>query len=166
MCINIIPDTARGAVFFIMWVSTLFWSPWRNNDYYKGFTPETRKRPRADAVKSTHLKPSCHRTGTTTVPYPKPECDLRYQRIRLLAPSRATSFNTSRRKHSPTKRNPVACPRDGPGLSAHWPHCPGTNPPIYPSSLPLACGNLLLSNIFPKSHGLRPDLRAHLHITF
>jgi hypothetical protein len=29
---------------------------------------------------------------------------------------------------------------------------PGATPPIYPSSLPLACGNRL-SNIFPKSHG-------------
>jgi hypothetical protein len=29
---------------------------------------------------------------------------------------------------------------------------PGANPPIYPSSLPLASGNLF-SNIFPKSHG-------------
>jgi hypothetical protein len=38
---------------------------------------------------STHLKPSCHRTGTMTVPHPKPECDLRYQRIPLLAPPRA-----------------------------------------------------------------------------
>jgi hypothetical protein len=46
----------------------------------QGFTPETRKRLRADAVKSTHLKPSGHRTGTTTVPCPKPECVQRYQR--------------------------------------------------------------------------------------
>ncbi len=30
---------------------------------------------------------------------------------------------------------------------------PGTNPPIYPSSLSLPCGNLF-SNIFPKSHGI------------
>ena len=52
---------------------------------------------------------------------------------------------------------------------------PGTNPPIYPSSLPLACGNLL-SNIFSKSHGFfslalpsphpprRPyPTRSHIH---
>ncbi len=50
------------------------------NRLSQGFTPETRKRLRADAVKSTYLKPSCHRTGTTTVPYPKPECVQRYQR--------------------------------------------------------------------------------------
>ncbi len=50
----------------------------------QGFTPKTLKRPRADAVKSTYLKPSCHRTGTTTVPRPKPERDPRYQRIPLL----------------------------------------------------------------------------------
>ena len=29
---------------------------------------------------------------------------------------------------------------------------PGPNPPIYPSTLPLTCGNKL-SNIFPKNHG-------------
>ena len=46
----------------------------------KGFTPKTRKRLRADAVKSTHLKPSCHQTGTTTAPRSTPECDLPYQR--------------------------------------------------------------------------------------
>jgi hypothetical protein len=51
----------------------------------QGFTPKTRKRPRTDAVKSTHLKPSCHRTGTTTVPRPKLEHDPRYQSIPLLA---------------------------------------------------------------------------------
>ena len=34
----------------------------------QGFTPKTRKRPCADFVKSTHLKSSCHHTGTTTVP--------------------------------------------------------------------------------------------------
>ncbi len=32
-------------------------------------------------------------------------------------------------------------------------HSPGVKPPIYPSSLPLECGNLL-SNIFPKRHGM------------
>ena len=58
----------------------------------QGFTPKTRKRPRVDVIKSTHLKPSFHLTGTTTVPHPKPECDLRYQRIPLLDPPRATSF--------------------------------------------------------------------------
>ncbi len=46
----------------------------------KGFTPKPRKRLCADAVKSTHLKPSCHLTGTTTAPHSTPECDLRYQR--------------------------------------------------------------------------------------
>ncbi len=51
----------------------------------QGFTPKTRKRLLPDSVKSTHLKPSCHRTGTTTVTLPKPECDPRYQRIPLLA---------------------------------------------------------------------------------
>ena len=53
--------------------------------------------------------------------------------------------------HSPTKRNAVACPRNGPGLPPTGPS-PGANPPIYPSSLPLASGNPL-SSIFPKSHG-------------
>jgi hypothetical protein len=83
----------------------------------QGFTPKTTN---ADSLKITHLKPSGHHTGTTTVPCPKLECDLRYQRIPLLVPPRATSFETCRRKHSPTKRNPAACPRDGPGLPAHW----------------------------------------------
>ncbi len=51
----------------------------------QGFTPKTRNRPCADGVKITHLKPPCHRTGTTTVPRPKPDCEPRYQRIPLLA---------------------------------------------------------------------------------
>ncbi len=51
----------------------------------QGFTPKTRKRPRADTVKSTYLKPSWHHRGTTTVPRPKPECDPLYQRIPLLS---------------------------------------------------------------------------------
>ena len=50
----------------------------------QGFTPKTRKWPCTDTVKITHLKTPCHRTGTTTVPRPKPECDPRYQRILLL----------------------------------------------------------------------------------
>ncbi len=50
----------------------------------QGFTPKPRKRPRSDTVKNTYLNPSCHSTGTTTVPHPKPECDPRYQRIPLL----------------------------------------------------------------------------------
>jgi hypothetical protein len=35
---------------------------------------------------------------------------------------------------------------------------PGANLPIYPSSLPLECGNLL-SHIFPKSHVLSKELK-------
>ncbi len=45
---------------------------------------ETRKRPRADVVRRTYLNPSSHRTGTTTVPRPKPEGDPRYQNIPFL----------------------------------------------------------------------------------
>ena len=51
------------------------------SDYCKGFIPRTSERPRVDTIKNTHLKPSCHRTGTTSVELPKPECDLRHQRI-------------------------------------------------------------------------------------
>ncbi len=36
----------------------------------KGFTPRTRKRPRVDVIKNTHLKPSCHCTGTMTMTSP------------------------------------------------------------------------------------------------
>ena len=74
--------------------------------------PKTRKRLRADSVKNTHLKPSCHRTR-----------------------------NNNRTTHA------AACPRNGPGLPPTGPS-PGADPPIYPSSLPLASGNPL-SNIFP-----------------
>ncbi len=63
-----------------------------NRPLTQGFTPKTRNRPRVDTVKSTYLNPSCHRTGTTTVPCPKPECDLRYQRIPFRVPPRDTSF--------------------------------------------------------------------------
>ena len=41
---------------------------------------------------------------------------------------------------------------------------PGVDHPIYPSSLPLTCGNLF-SNIFPKSHGffcLLPPTKSNL----
>ena len=113
------------------------------------FTPKTRKRLRADAVKSTHLKPSCHRTGTTTAPRPKPECDLRCQRCTQGPPK--SHLQNKQEHHFPTKRNAVACPRNGPGLPPTGPS-PGSNPPIYPSSLPPASGNPL-SSISPKSHG-------------
>ncbi len=49
---------------------------------------ESVRRPATDPVDralALHLKPSCHHTGTTTVPRPKPECDPRYQRIPILA---------------------------------------------------------------------------------
>jgi hypothetical protein len=116
----------------------------------QGFTPKTRKRPRADTVKSTHLKPSCHRTGTTTVPRPKPERDPRYQRIPLLTHQETHSSKQT----GTTFPHQAQCGR----VPARWVRTirsldpvRGLNP-IYPSSLPLACGNLL-SNIFPKSHG-------------
>ncbi len=60
-------------------------------------------------------------------------------------------FQNKQENHSPTKRNTVACPRNGPGLPPTGPS-PGANPLIYPSSLPLASGNPL-SGISPKSHG-------------
>jgi hypothetical protein len=113
------------------------------------FTPKTRKRLRPDAVKSTHLKYSCHRTGTTTAPHPKPECDLRCQRCTQDPPK--SHLQNKQEHHSPTKRNAVACPHNGSGLPPTGPS-PGANPPIYPSSLPLASGNPL-SNISPQSHG-------------
>ena len=81
-----------------------------------------RKQTRADAVKSTHLKPSCHRTGTTTAPRPTPECDLRYQRC---TKNHQESSQNKQEHHSPTKRNVVACPSDEPGLSSHWPQSGG-----------------------------------------
>jgi hypothetical protein len=113
------------------------------------FTPKTRKRLRADTVKSTHLKPSCHRTGTTTAPRPKPECDPRCQRCTQDPPK--SHLQNKWAHHSWSKRNAVACPRNGAGLPPTVPS-PGANPPIYPSSLPLASGNPL-SSISPKSHG-------------
>ena len=85
--------------------------------------------------------------GTTTAPRSTPECDLRDQRC---AKNHQEPSQNKQEHHSPTKRNAVACPRNGPGLPPTGPS-PGANPPIYPSSLPLASGNPL-SNIFPTSH--------------
>ncbi len=75
----------------------------------KGSTPRTSNRPRVSALKNTHLKPSCHRTGTTTtVTHPQPECDLRHHII-LPPPPRAGFNKTSKSKHSHTKRNVCVC---------------------------------------------------------
>ena len=94
------------------------------SDPCTGPPPKTSKRPRVDVIKNAHLEPSCYCSGTATGSFQQP----------------------------PQKeRNRDVCPRNGPGLPLTGPS-PGANPPIYPSSLPLACGNLL-SNIFPKSHG-------------
>ncbi len=38
----------------------------------KGSTPRTSNRPHVSDLKNTHLKPSCHRTGTTTATHPQP----------------------------------------------------------------------------------------------
>ena len=60
--------------------------------------PKTSKRPRVDVIKNAHLKPSCHCAGRATGLFQQP----------------------------PQKeRNRDACPRNGPGLSAHWPQSGG-----------------------------------------
>ena len=112
----------------------------------QGFTPNTLTRPRADTVKSTHLKPSFHRTGTTTVPGPKPECDPRYQRIPLLAPPRATSFKTRSKTNRTNIPPPNAMRSRVRAMSQDYPltgPSPGAYQHTYPSSLPPVRGNLL-----------------------
>ena len=90
----------------------------------KGSTPRTSKRPRVDAIKNALFESSCHCAGT----------------------GRARSNNLPRRNATATCARAMGqdYPSTGPS--------PGANPPIYPSSLPLACGNPL-SNIFSKGHG-------------
>ena len=117
----------------------------------QGSTPKTRKRPRADAVKNTHLKPSCHRTGTTTVPRPNRNvtCVIRGSRSwshQEPHPSKQAGANIP----PPSAIRPCARVM-GQGYPLTGPS-PGVDHPIYPSSLTLSYGNKV-SNIFPKNHG-------------
>ncbi len=86
--------------------------------------------------KDSHPKPSRDRVLTPSRAHiSSPLATTREQRP-YLAPNRnvthvirgSRSWPTKRhilqnkqQQHSPTKSNPVACPRDGPGLFAHWP---------------------------------------------
>jgi hypothetical protein len=87
----------------------------------------------------------CHKDS-----HPKPASDC------VLTPSRArisSPLVTAReqRPHRAPNRNVCNIIRDALRNPLTDPS-PGANPPIYPSSLPLASGNLF-SNIFPKIHG-------------
>ena len=78
-------------------------------DPCKGFTSRTSNRPHVSTLKNTYLKPSSHRTGTTTVTRPPTECDLRHQRI--LSPPPRVIFNKTRKsKYSHTNHNRDECP--------------------------------------------------------
>ena len=89
------------------------------SDYWKGFIPRTIKRPRVDVIKNEHLEPSCHCTGTTTVVLPNQ--NVTYVIRESSSPHPRTRFPKRARATFPTKRNPVACPRNEPGLCFHWP---------------------------------------------
>ena len=99
----------------------------------KGSTPRTSKRPRVDVIKNAHLEPSCHCTGTTTVAHSNQNVTyvIRESRPEMDPPPRGKFFKTSKSKDSPTKRNPVVCPWNGPGLSVHWSQS-GGQPPHLP----------------------------------
>ena len=102
------------------------------------------KPPSANPVHRTHAKDS----------HPKPASDraLTSSRTRLSSPLAIAREQRRARSNNLPRRNATAtCAR---AMGQDYPSTgpsPGANPPIYPSSLPLACGNPL-SNIFPKSH--------------
>ena len=100
--------------------------------------------PGADSLSSPHLRMNCADLAEDSWPG-------RIKRLRVstvknthLKPSCHRTRNNNHTTHA------VACPRNGPGIPPTGPS-PGADPPIYPSSLPLASGNPL-SNIFPKNH--------------
>ena len=103
------------------------------------------KPPSANPVHRTHAQDS----------HPKPASDraLTPSRTRISSPLAIAREQRRARSNTLPRRNATAtCAR---AMGQDYPSTgpsPGANPPIYPSSLPLACGNLL-SNIFPKSHG-------------
>ena len=103
------------------------------------------KPPSVNPVHRTHAKDS----------HPKPANDnaLTPSRTRMSSPLAIAREQRRTRSNKLPRRNATAtCAR---AMGQDYPSTgpsPGANPPIYPSSLPLACGNLL-SNIFSKSHG-------------
>ena len=104
------------------------------------------KPPSANPVHRTHAKDS----------HPKPANDhtLTPSRTRMSSPLAIAREQRRARSNKLPRRNTTAtCAR---AMGQDYPSTgpsPGAKPPIYPSSLPLACGNLL-SNIFSKSHGI------------
>ena len=98
------------------------------------------KPPSANPVHRTHAKDS----------HPKPANDnaLTPSRTRMSSPLAIAREQRRARSNKLPRRNATAtCAR---AMGQDYPSTgpsPGANPPIYPSSLPLACGNLL-SNIF------------------
>ena len=117
------------------------------SDPCKGFPPKTRK-PRVDVIKNAPVEPSCHCTGTTTVV--RSNQNVTYV-IRDALRTTKSHLKTSGSIIPPPSAMRSRARAMGQGYPPTGPS-PGANPPIYPSSLPLASGNLL-SNIFSKSHG-------------
>ncbi len=77
----------------------------------------------------------------------QPECDLRYQRC---AKNHQEPSQNKQEHHSPTKRNAVVCPRNEPGLSAHWPQSGGQA--AHLSFLPsTGSGKPALKHLFQES---------------
>ena len=103
------------------------------------------KPPSANPVHRTHAQDS----------HPKPASDraLTPSRTRISSPLAIAREQRRARSNTLPRRNATAtCAR---AMGQDYPSTgpsPGANPPIYPSSLPLACGNPL-SNIFSKGHG-------------
>ena len=118
------------------------------SDYCKGSIPRTRERPCVDSIKNAPVEPSCHCTGTTTVVRSNQNVTYVIRESRP-EPPRARFFKTSKSKHSPTKRNPVACPHNEPGLSAHWPQ--SGDQPVHLSLLPsTGSGKPALKHLFQE----------------
>jgi hypothetical protein len=77
----------------------------------------------------------------------QPECDLRYQRC---VKNHQEPSQNKQEHHCPTKRNAVACPRNEPGLSSHWPQSGGQ--PAHLSLLPsTGSGKPALKHLFQES---------------
>ncbi len=116
--------------------------PWTDIQYIRPIQMiHTRNlnRTRADAVKSTYLKSSCSRE----VEREQRPNDTPHRNVTYVIRDALRTTQNNQEHHSPFRAMVQDYPVSDPS--------PGTNPPIYPSSLPLSWGNLL-SNIFPKNH--------------
>jgi len=101
-------------------------------DPSKRIPTQNQQTPRVDVIKNTHLEPSCHCTGTTTVVHPNQNVTYVIREPR--SPPQESDPTKRARVTFPTKSNPVVCRRNEPGLSVHWTQSGGQ--PAHLSLLP------------------------------